>query len=39
MALVAKPMCTPLGAKIENLQALIASRTGCDHRERVGGKN
>jgi len=26
-------MCTPLGAKIENLQALIASRTGCDHRD------
>jgi hypothetical protein len=26
-------MGTPLGAKIENLQALIASRTGCDHRD------
>jgi hypothetical protein len=26
-------MCTPLRAKIENLQALIASRTGCDHRD------
>jgi hypothetical protein len=33
MALVAKPMCPPLGAKIENLQALIASRTGGDHRD------
>jgi len=32
-------MCTPLGSKIEYLQALITSRSGCDHRDAWATKN
>jgi len=32
-------MCTPLGSNIGNLQALIASRTGGDHRDARATKN
>jgi hypothetical protein len=32
-------MCTPLGSNIEYLQALITSRSGCDHRDAWATKN
>jgi hypothetical protein len=38
MALVAKPICTPLGANRKSA-GLITSRTGCDHRDAWVTKN